>query len=43
MGLAANIINLNFDKETIVIGMTMNGSHNAENIKEAIENVVNMF
>jgi len=37
MGVAANIINKNFQKSTIVIGLEMMpGSHNAENIKVAI-------
>lgn len=44
MGLAANIIDLNFEKETLVIGMTMMpGAHNGENIKESIESIVNNF
>lgn len=44
MGLAANIININFEKETIVLGLEiMPGSHNAENIKKAIEDIANVY
>ena len=44
MGLATNIIDLNFNKTTVVIGMIlMPGNHCAENIKEAIETLVNRF
>lgn len=44
MGLAVNLINKDFKKETLVIGMClMPGNHNAENIKEAIETLVNQF
>ena len=44
MGLAANIINSNFERETIVIGMIlMPGNHCAENIKLAIESIVNDY
>ncbi len=44
MGLAANLIDRNFEKSTIVIGMClMPGKHNAENIKLAIENIINNF
>ena len=44
MGVAANVINNNFEKTTIVIGLElMPGSHNAENIKKAIEDIVNKF
>ena len=39
MGLSANIINNNFEKKAIVIGMMlMPGNHCAENIKIAIDN-----
>ena len=44
MGVAANIINSNFEKETIVIGLQlMPGCHNAEHIKEAIQLIVNKY
>ena len=44
MGIAANIITNQFEKQTIVIGLElMPGSHNAENIKLAIENIVNKY
>lgn len=44
MGVAANIINYKFEKQTIVIGLElMPGSHNAENIKIAIESIVNKY
>ena len=42
MGIAANTIKSDFTRQTIVIGMCpMPGSHNAENIKMAIETLVN--
>ena len=44
MGLAVNMIDSYFEKSTLVIGMCiMPGSHNAENIKLAIESIVNRF
>jgi hypothetical protein len=44
MGLAVNLINSQFEKSTLVIGMCMMpGAHNAENIKLAIETIVNRF
>lgn len=44
MGLSANIINNNFEKKAIVIGMMlMPGNHCAENIKIAIEKLVNRY
>ena len=44
MGIAANIIKSDFTRQTIVIGMCpMPGSHNAENIKKAIETLVNEY
>ncbi|CAF1137446.1 unnamed protein product [Brachionus calyciflorus] len=43
LGLAANIVYDNFEKEILVIGMVrMSGRHNAENIKQAIESIVVM-
>ena len=42
MGVAVNLIYDNFERETIVIGLDlMPGIHNAENIKIALENIVN--
>ena len=42
LALGASIVNLDFEKELIVIGMIkMPGSHNAENIKSAIETIIN--
>ena len=42
--LSANIINNNFEKKAIVIGMMlMPGNHCAENIKIAIEELVNRY
>lgn len=44
MGIAVNIIYPNFEKETRVIGLElMPGAHNAENIKIAIERIVNKY
>ena len=44
MGLAAAFITPNYKRDIVVIGMTlMNGSHNAENIKLAIEKIVNEY
>lgn len=44
MGVAVNLINKNFEKSTIVIGLAMMpGCHNAENTKESIESVVNKY
>lgn len=44
MGLAASIINRDFESETLVIGMElMPGNHSAENIKLAIESIINKF
>lgn len=44
MGLAAAITNSVFEREIIVIGMiSMPGNHCAENIQEAIENIINRF
>lgn len=44
MGVAASIVNSSLDRETLVIGMDlMSGTHNAENIKAAIEVIVNRF
>ncbi len=44
MGIAVNVIYSNFEKETIVIGLElMSGAHNAENIKIAIERIVNRY
>jgi hypothetical protein len=42
--IAGNLINENFEKSTIVIGMCeMPGSHTAENIKDTCETIVNQF
>jgi len=42
--IAGNLIDENFEKSTIVIGMCeMSGSHTAENIKETSEAIVNKF
>jgi hypothetical protein len=44
MGLAAMLLNDNFEKECFVIGLErMPGSHNAENIKATIESIVNKY
>jgi hypothetical protein len=44
MGLSANLIDTNFKKRIVVIGMSkMPGPHNAENIKIAIESIVNTY
>ena len=44
LGLIAVIINAEFKRETIVIGLTkMIGAHTAENVKAAIELIVNTF
>ena len=44
IGLAANCSYSNLEKECFVFGMTrMRGSHNAENIKFAIEEIINNF
>ena len=44
MGIAANTIKADFTRQTIVIGMCpMPGCHNAENIKKAIETIVNEY
>ena len=44
MGLAAMLLNDNFEKECFVIGLErMPRSHNAENIKATIENIVNKY
>ncbi len=44
MGIAANIINDEFERETIVIGMTlMPGNHCSESIKLAIESIINQY
>ena len=44
MGLSANIINNEGEKKAIVIGMMlMPGNHCAENIKIAIEELVNRY
>ena len=42
LALGASIINTSFIKEILIIGMVkMPGSHNAENIKKAIEIIIN--
>ena len=42
LALGASIINTSFIKEILIIGMVkMSGSHNAENIKKAIEIIIN--
>jgi hypothetical protein len=44
MSLAANLIDRNFEKATIVTGMClMPEKHNAENIKLAFEKIINTF
>lgn len=44
MGIAVNIIDKYFVKQTMVIGLEiMPGRHNAENIKKAIEDLVNSY
>lgn len=43
LGLAALIKNANDKQELIVIGMQSMNDHTAENIKEAIENLVNRY
>lgn len=44
MGIAASIVNSVYEKEVVVIGMElMKGSHCAENIKLAIESVINDY
>jgi hypothetical protein len=44
MGLAVNVIFRDFTKKTFVIGLDlMPGSHNAENIKQAIERITNFY
>ena len=42
-GIAVNIIDKYFVKHTMVIGIEMPGRHNAENIKKAIEDIVNSY
>ena len=42
IGLGASIINECFESELLIIGMMgMNGNHTAENIKKALERLVN--
>jgi hypothetical protein len=42
LALGAAIVNAFFDKELLIIGMVrMPGAHNAENIKKAIESILN--
>ena len=42
--ISLNISNIYYERETLVIGMIkMPGNHNAERIKEAIEDLVNSF
>lgn len=44
LGLAAQCINSRFEKRMIIVGMQeIIGGHSAENIKIAIENIVNKF
>ena len=44
LAISANIMSKNFKRETVVIGMVkMPGNHNAEHIKEAIEQIINSF
>jgi hypothetical protein len=44
LGLAAMIINDKFEKEIIIIGLTeMSLPQNAENVKKAIESIINGF
>ena len=44
MGLAASLINSDFEREILVIGiMIMPGNHCAEMIQEAIESLVNKY
>jgi hypothetical protein len=44
MDLASKIIDVNFNRKTLVIGMMlMPGNHSADYIKEAIETLVNIY
>lgn len=44
LGLAANLVYKNLEREELVVGLSsMIGRHNAENIKAAIELVINRF
>ena len=44
LGLAAMIINDKFEKKKIIIGLTeMSLPQNAENVKKAIESIINGF
>ncbi len=44
IAISANLSDENLNKETIVVDMTrMLGSHCAENIKKAVETIVNKF
>jgi hypothetical protein len=44
MGLASKIIDVNFNRKTLVIGMMlMPGNHSADYIKEAIETLVSIY
>ena len=44
LAICATLSSFDYTRETIVIGMVqMPGNHNAENVKEAIEEVVNKF
>ena len=44
LGCCCSLVYTDFTKETIVIGLRkMNGAHTAENIKEAVEAIVNQY
>ena len=44
IGLGASLIKDRFQKELFIIGLTrMNGAHNAENIKQRVEYMINKY
>ena len=44
LGLACQLINSSFEREIIILGMeVMNNGHSAEEVKKAIENIVNKY
>jgi hypothetical protein len=44
IGVAVNMTDKNFNRECCVIGLDrMEGSHNAENIKLAVEKIINQY
>ncbi len=44
MGIAVNVINRKFERQTLVIGMElMPGAHNAPNIISSIQSIVNKY